>query len=117
VSARVARARVPPARKHPRIEGELPRDRRDESTDSTSARRKSIALGFILSAEHFSDRSAGVARQKTRHSAIGQFFCETIRAAARQIGAGNFTGSISEVARLFMAGKCSRTAKRNGVRS
>ena len=41
---------------------------------------------------------------------------ETIFSTTRQTGAGRFTGCISEAARLFVAGKCSRTAKRHRIR-
>ena len=43
-------------------------------------------------------------------------FREKFRAAARQSGAGDRAGSVSETARLRLAGKCARAAKRDGIR-
>ncbi len=79
------------------------------------ARRKSAALGSVLPDQHFSDRRAAVARTETGHSAVGRVLRKAIRAATRQSRAGDCAGSVSETARLLMAGKCARITKRNRV--
>ena len=51
--------------------------------------------------------------RKAGHSAAGRLVCETIRPATRESGTGDRAGCVPEIARLLMAGKCARTAKRD----
>src|SRR6202011_1913993 len=84
--------------------------------NSEGARRQSAALGFVLSAQHVSDRSAAAARTKAGHPSAGHIFYKTVCAAAREIRARDFAGSVPKVARLCVAGKRARITKRDGIR-
>src|SRR4029077_9353535 len=116
VSACAAGARISAAWEHTHIEGEFSGNRSDQPANSTSARRQSVTLGFVLSAQHLSDRSAAVARPKAGYPAAGHIFYKTVCAAAGKIRARDFAGSVPKVARLFVAGERARITERDGIR-
>src|SRR5207302_6161255 len=95
--ARAPGARVPAAWQHPNHESRLPRDRFDQSADRSGARGEPAALRFVLSAKHFSNRSAPTPETQRGHSSPNCTIRETIFSATRQTGARGFAGRVSEV--------------------
>ena len=83
---------------------------------AAGARREPPPLRSLLSAEYFPDRIAAAARAERGYPAAGRHVCEKFRAAAWESGTGDFAGSVPETARLRLAGKCARAAKRDGIR-
>src|SRR6202043_409136 len=110
--ARVARARISSPWEYARIESRFPADCGNESAGCAGPGGEPTPFGSILPVEHISDRSAAIARTKTGYSAAGCAFCEAIRATTRQTRAGHRARCVPEIARLRVARKCPRIAKR-----
>ncbi len=116
LSARPAGTGISPVRQHENLESGFPGRGRDQSPGAAGPGGKPAPLRSLLPAQHFPDRAAAAARTQGRHSAAGRDLREKLRPTARQTGAGDCAGSVSEIARIRLAGKRARAAKRDRIR-
>ena len=80
------------------------------------ARGKPAALRFVLPAKHVPNRSAAASKTETGYPTADRRVRETVCSATRQTRARHLARGFSKIAGLLVAGKCSRTAKRDRIR-
>ena len=111
VLARVAVATIRTRRWQRHDQDRRARDRRHESRPGEDGRGRRIPFRSLLSLERFHDSAGSAARTARRSAATSGKVSDDLQPGTEEGCARHCAGSDGSVARLFLAGQCSRTAK------